>query len=326
MGYPANRPRRLRENDKIRNMVRETNLTLQDLIYPIFVNAGKNIKEPVPSMPGVYQLSIDYALEEVSEVEELKIPAVLLFGIPEKKDAFGSEAYQEEGVVQRAVRSIKEKHPDLYIITDVCLCGYTDHGHCGVVKEGRVLNDPTLELLGKIALSHARAGVDMVAPSDMMDGRIGFIRSLLDANDLQETAIMSYTAKYSSSFYGPFREAAHSSPQFGDRNSYQMDPANTKEAVKEAELDIGEGADILMVKPALPYLDIIKLLKDKFNYPIAAYNVSGEYAAIKAAVEKGWLDEKKVVLEMLTGIKRAGADMILTYFAKDAAVWLQSSK
>lgn len=326
MGHPIIRPRRLRGNNKLRDMVRETKLSIHDLICPIFVCAGENIKSPVPSMPDVYQISIDYALKEAAEIEELGIPGILVFGIPEKKDAFGSEAYHEEGVVQRTVSRIREKYPDLYIITDVCLCGYTDHGHCGIVERGKVLNDPTLEILKKIALSHARAGADMVAPSDMMDGRVSSIRRLLDANDFQETAIMSYTVKYSSSFYGPFREAAHSSPQFGDRNSYQMDPANAKEALKEAELDIQEGADILMVKPALPYLDIIKLLKDNFNYPVAAYSVSGEYASVKAAAEKGWLDEKKVVLEILTGIKRAGADMILTYFAKDAAYWLQSDK
>jgi porphobilinogen synthase len=319
MEFPAYRPRRLRRNEKIRALVRETSLSPENLIYPIFVGPGKNKAQPVSSMPGVAQLSVDLAVKECEEVQALDIPAVILFGIPEHKDSAGTEAYADGGIVQQAIRAIKEKTPGLLLITDVCLCEYTDHGHCGVIKNGDVDNDSTLELLAKEALSHARAGADIVAPSDMMDGRVGVIRQSLDQNGFEQIAIMAYAAKYASGFYGPFREAAESTPQFGDRRSYQMDPANADEALREVELDIREGADIVMVKPAMAYLDIVYRVKQKFGYPVAAYNVSGEYSMIKAAGQNGWIDEERIMLEVLFAIKRAGADMILTYFAKDVA-------
>jgi porphobilinogen synthase len=304
-------------------LIRETSLEPRSFIYPLFIGPGRDKALPVASMPGVYQLSVDRAVDECSEVRALGIPAVILFGLPEHKDALGSEAYADSGIVQQAIRAIKEKHPELLVITDVCLCEYTDHGHCGVIQNGDVDNDSTLELLAKEALSHALAGADMIAPSDMMDGRVGAIRKALDANGFQQTPIMAYAAKYASGFYGPFREAADSTPQFGDRRSYQMDPANADEALREVELDIREGADIVMVKPALAYLDVIYRVKQKFGYPVAAYNVSGEYSMIKAAGEQGWIDEPRIMLEILFAIRRAGADMILTYFAKDAARLLQ---
>ncbi len=324
MEFPRYRPRRLRRNEKIRAMVRETSLSTKNLIYPLFVGPGKDKAYPVSSMPGVAQLSVDRAVRECEEANALGIPAVILFGIPEHKDAAGSEAYAERGVVQQAIRAIKEKVPDLLVITDVCLCEYTDHGHCGVIKNGDVANDSTLELLAKEALSHARAGADIVGPSDMMDGRVGAIRRSLDDNGFTHTAIMAYAAKYASGFYGPFREAADSTPQFGDRRSYQMDPANADEALREVEMDIREGADIVMVKPAMAYLDIVYRVKQKFAYPVAAYNVSGEYSMIKAAAANGWIDEERIMLEVLYAIRRAGADMILTYFAKDAAKALRT--
>jgi porphobilinogen synthase len=316
------RPRRLRMNSILREMIRETSLDVSDLIYPLFVVPGDNIKEEIDSMPGIYHFSIDLLVEEVKEVRDLGIPAILLFGVPSYKDELGSEAYSEEGIVQKAVREIKEKVPEIVVITDVCMCGYTTHGHCGIVENGQVLNDKTVDYIAKIALSHVEAGADMVAPSDMMDGRVAAIRKLLDSKGFVNTPIMAYSAKYASSFYGPFREAANSFPQFGDRKSYQMDYGNSNEALREIALDIEEGADIVMVKPALSYLDIIRRVKDNFNIPIAAYNVSGEYSMVKAAAKMGWIDEKSVVLEILTSIKRAGADIIITYFAKDVAKWL----
>jgi porphobilinogen synthase len=324
MEFPFYRPRRLRRTENLRRLIRETILTVDHLIYPLFVVPGKGVKNPVASMPGVFQLSIDELMEEVGSVVRLNIPGILLFGLPRHKDARGSEAYAEDGSVQEAVRAIKDKHPELVVITDVCLCEYTDHGHCGLLSGHEVDNDATLDLLAKAALSHARAGADIVAPSDMMDGRVGVIRQALDENDFDQVAILSYAAKYCSGFYGPFREAADSAPKFGDRRAYQMDMANSDEALREVELDIGEGADIVMVKPALPYLDIIRRVKDELDRPVAAYNVSGEYAMIKAAAAQGWLDEKRVMMESLTSIRRAGADFILTYFAKDAAELLQS--
>lgn len=319
MQFPVYRPRRLRRNERLRALVRESSLSPDDFIYPLFVGPGKDSVKPVSSMPGVAQLSVDRIVKECQEVDSLGIPGVILFGIPEHKDALGSEAYQESGVVQKAIREIKERVPSLLVITDVCLCEYTDHGHCGVIKGGDVDNDSTLEILAREALSHAKAGADMVAPSDMMDGRVGAIRKILDQNSFQQVAIMAYAAKYASAFYGPFREAAESTPQFGDRRSYQMDPGNADEALREVELDIREGADIVMVKPALAYLDIVYRVKQKFGYPVAAYNVSGEYSMIKAAGKNGWIDEQRIMMEVLVSIKRAGADMILTYFAKDAA-------
>jgi porphobilinogen synthase len=319
MEFPIYRPRRLRRNERLRELVRETSMSPRNFIYPLFVGPGKNKVRPVSSMPGVAQLSVDRAVTECEEVKSLGIPAVILFGIPEHKDSAGSEAYADSGVVQQAIRAIKEKVPGLLVMTDVCLCEYTDHGHCGVIKNGDVDNDSTLELLAKEALSHARAGADIVAPSDMMDGRVGAIRKTLDQNGFNQIAIMAYAAKYASGFYGPFREAAESTPQFGDRRSYQMDSANADEALREVELDIREGADIVMVKPAMAYLDIIYRVKTKFGYPLAAYNVSGEYSMIKAAGQNGWIDEPRIVMEVLLAIKRAGADMILTYFAKEAA-------
>lgn len=320
MAFPVQRMRRLRRNETIRRMVRETAVTVNDLIYPLFVIYGREKRIPVNSMPGVFQMSCDILREELREIHSLGIPGVLLFGIPEHKDALATAAYDDKGVVQEATRIIKDSFPDLLVITDVCLCEYMDHGHCGIVdKDGEINNDATLELLAREALSHARAGADIVAPSDMMDGRIGYIRQVLDENGFAGTAIMSYAAKYASGFYGPFREAAESAPQFGDRRSYQMDPANGREALREVELDIAEGADIVMVKPALAYLDIITRVRERYDHPLAAYNVSGEYSMLKAAAANGWLDEKRVMLEILTGIKRAGADIIITYSAKDAA-------
>jgi len=300
-------------------MVRETTLTSDDLILPLFVSFGEGIKKPITSMPGHFQLSVDNLEGEIKEIKDLGIPAVILFGIPEKKDETGSGASDPDGPVQRAIKFIKDKTPELVVITDVCMCEYTSHGHCGVIKDKDVDNDETLKLLSSEALSHARAGADMVAPSDMMDGRVEAIRTILDGNGFSCTPIMSYAAKYSSAFYGPFREAAESTPQFGDRRSYQMDPPNSEEALREVALDIEEGADIVMVKPALPYLDIIRRVKDTCGYPVAAYNVSGEFSMIKAAAEKGWLDGERAMMESLVSIKRAGADMILTYFAKEAA-------
>ena len=321
--FPTMRPRRLRDNAVIRSMIRENRLMVSDMVYPMFVIYGTGIKNSVDSMPDIFQFSVDRLLEEVEQVVDLSIQAVLLFGIPEKKDECGSGAYDNNGIVQQAIRAIKAKYPKLLVIADTCLCEYTSHGHCGVVKDGRILNDPSLELLAQTALSQAKAGADMIAPSDMMDGRIGFIRRVLDENDFEHIPLMAYSAKYASSFYGPFRDIAGSAPQFGDRRGYQMDPANRQEALREVELDIQEGADIVMVKPALAYMDVIREVKDKYNIPIAAYNVSGEYAMVKAAHKNGWIDERRVVMEILTGFKRAGADMILTYHAKDAARWLK---
>ncbi|HAO92868.1 MAG: delta-aminolevulinic acid dehydratase [Deltaproteobacteria bacterium GWC2_56_8] len=323
MNFPFYRPRRLRKTETIRNMVRETNLTPNDLILPLFVTFGKNVRKPISSMPGQFQLSVDNIVKEAKEVKGLGIPAIILFGIPEHKDAEGSSAFDPKGPVQEAIKAIKNKVPSLAVITDVCMCEYTSHGHCGIIKGKDVDNDATLELLSNEALSHAEAGADIVAPSDMMDGRVAAIRDMLDENNFSHIPVMSYAAKYASAFYGPFREAAESTPQFGDRRSYQMDPGNTDEAMREVALDIEEGADIVMVKPALPYLDVIRRIKEEFGYPTAAYNVSGEYSMIKAAAEKGWLDGERAMMESLTSIKRAGADMILTYFAKDAAKVLQ---
>jgi len=311
--------RRLRQNENLRRMVRETYLSVDNLIYPLFVTFGKGVKDEIAAMPGTYRFSIDMLLKEVKEITGLGIPAVILFGIPEEKDDVGSEAYNPDGIVQRAIKEIKSAAPDLIVITDVCIDEYTTHGHCGVVRGNEVLNDPTLELLSKMALTHARAGADMAAPSDMMDGRVGAIRKTLDEKGFSDMPIMSYSAKYASAFYGPFREACDSSPKFGDRKSYQMDVGNSDEALREVALDIEEGADIIMVKPAMAYLDIVRRVKDEFKIPVAAYNVSGEYSMVKAAAEKGWIDEEKIMMEILSNIKRAGADMILTYFAKDAA-------
>jgi porphobilinogen synthase len=319
MNFPIYRPRRLRRNEKLRNLIRETTLEPRNFIYPLFVGPGNDKAQPVASMPGIAQLTVDRAVDECREVSALGIPAVILFGIPECKDAAGSEAYDDRGVVQQAIRAIKETVPELLIVTDVCLCEYTDHGHCGVVRNGDVDNDATLELLAREALSHAGAGADIVAPSDMMDGRVAAIRKILDENNFTGTPIMAYAAKYASGFYGPFREAAESTPQFGDRRSYQMDPANAEEALREVELDIREGADIVMVKPALAYLDVIYRVKQKFGYPLAAYNVSGEYSMIKAAGQNGWIDEPRIMMEVLYAIRRAGADMVISYFAKEAA-------
>ncbi len=325
MFQPLYRPRRLRLNENIRRMVRETKLSPDDFIYPLFVCHGKGVKKEIGSMPGNYQQSIDNLVKDCEEVKDLGIPAVILFGIPEHKDEVGSEGYSDDGIVQHAIKAIKNKMPDLTVITDVCLCEYTSHGHCGVIKNGTVENDATLELLAKEALSHAKAGADMVAPSDMMDGRVGAIRETLDEHGYFDVPIMAYAAKYASAFYGPFREAAESTPQFGDRRSYQMDPPNSREAMREVALDIEEGADIVMVKPALAYLDIIYQVKQQFNLPVAAYNVSGEYSIIKAAAKMGWIDGERAMMESLISIKRAGADMILTYFAKEAAKALQKS-
>jgi porphobilinogen synthase len=325
MTFPIERPRRLRGSEAIRGLVRETRLSTSGLIYPMFVCTGTGVRNEVSSMPGVFQQSADRLVEECREVESLGIPAVILFGLPEKKDEKGTEAYAATGVVQRAIEAIRKAKLKLLVITDVCLCEYTSHGHCGVVENGEVQNDATLELLAAEALSHARAGADIVAPSDMMDGRVAAIRQTLDLHGLSSVPILSYAAKYCSGFYGPFREAAQSAPQFGDRRSYQMDPANAREALREVGLDIAEGADMVMVKPALAYLDIVRQVRDRFDVPVGAYNVSGEYAMVKAAARNGWIEEKRVVLEILTGITRAGASFILTYHAKDVARWLRSS-
>ncbi|NIO00779.1 MAG: porphobilinogen synthase [Candidatus Latescibacteria bacterium] len=322
MFNPYFRPRRLRQNENIRRMVRETALSINDMVYPLFVTEGKGVKNPVNSMPGVCQLSTDLLVDEVREVNTLGIPAIILFGIPAKKDPMGSDATSDEGIIQRSVRAIKDAVPEMYVITDVCFCEYTDHGHCGAIVNGELDNDATLEMLGRQVVTHAKAGVDMVAPSGMIDGMVGAIRDALDENNYANIPIMSYAAKYASAFYGPFRDAAESTPQFGDRRSYQMDPANAREALFEVELDVAEGADIIMVKPAMPYLDIIARVRQEIDLPVAAYNVSGEYSLVKAAGQLGWVDEKRVALEMLTSIKRAGADIILTYFAKEAAGWL----
>ena len=319
MYFPAYRPRRLRRNSNLRKLLAETKLSVDDFIYPMFVRPGKNKKVSVSSMPGIYKQSIDNLIKEIREVKKLGIKAILLFGIPERKDEMGTEGYDENGIIQKAIREIKKKVKDIIVITDVCMCEYTSHGHCGIIKDGDVDNDETLQYLARMSLSHAQAGADMVAPSDMMDGRVGVIRDELDANGFSSIAIMSYAAKYASAFYGPFREAAESPPQFGDRRSYQMDPPNVREALREIELDIEEGADIVMVKPALAYLDVIRAAREEFDHPIAAYNVSGEYSMVKAAGKLGWIDEELVMMEVLTSIKRAGADLILTYFAKDAA-------
>ncbi|MDD2585465.1 MAG: porphobilinogen synthase [Syntrophomonadaceae bacterium] len=318
--FPTLRMRRLRSNETIRSMVRETELSVNDFIYPLFVVYGRDKKIPIPSMPGIYQFSVDKLKDEILELKELGVPSVMLFGIPETKDSMGSSGYQDNGVVQEAVKLIKDTAPELMVITDVCMCEYTDHGHCGLIDaDGTVNNDASLELLAKEALSHAKAGCDMVAPSDMMDGRVGFIRKCLDDNNYSQIPIMAYSAKYCSSFYGPFRDAADSAPKFGDRKTYQMDPPNILEALREVSLDIQEGADIVMVKPAMAYLDVIKAVKEKFGYPTTAYNVSGEYSMIKAAGACGWIDEQRVMKEVLTSIKRAGADLIISYFAKDIA-------
>jgi porphobilinogen synthase len=323
MSFPKHRPRRLRRSEALRSLVRETRLTTAGLIYPMFVCPGTKVRTEVSSMPGVYQQSVDQIVEECREVEALGIPGIILFGLPESKDARGTSSTSAQGVVQRTIEAVRKAKLKLLVITDVCLCEYTDHGHCGVIENGEVANDPTLVILAEQAVSHARAGADIVAPSDMMDGRVAAIRAALDENKFADIAILSYAAKYCSGFYGPFREAAQSTPQFGDRRSYQMDPANAREALKEVALDLEEGADMVMVKPALPYLDIIRRVRDTFDVPVGAYNVSGEYAMVKAAAQKGWLDEQRVVLELLTSIQRAGAEIILTYHAKDVARWLK---
>ncbi len=319
MYFPSYRPRRLRRNENIRRMVRETHLRVDDLIYPMFSAFGENIKKEIPSMPGIYQQSIENIVAEAQEVYELGIPAVILFGIPETKDAVGSDAYCATGIIQNTIRAIKKAVPKLIVITDVCMCEYTDHGHCGIIKDGDVENDSTLELLAKEALSHAQAGADIVAPSDMMDGRIAALRDILDENGFEHIPVMSYAVKYASAYYGPFRDAAESTPAFGDRRTYQMDPANRMEALREANQDVAEAADFLMVKPALAYLDILRELKDNFDLPLVAYNVSGEYSMIKAAAAKGWIDGERVMMETLIGMKRAGADLIITYHAKEVA-------
>jgi len=316
------RLRRLRRTEGLRRLVREHSLSVDDLIYPLFVTHGQGVKEPVPSMPGVFRYSVDRLAEELEEIAALRIPAVMLFGIPASKDPLGSGAYDDEGEVQRATRLIKRDYPGLVVVADTCLCEYTDHGHCGVVRGTEIENDASLELLARTAVSQAAAGADVIAPSNMMDGFVWAIRRALDAHGYQHVPIMSYAVKYASAFYGPFRDAAGSAPQFGDRRSYQMDPPNLREAVREAAEDVAQGADVLMVKPGMPYLDVVRVIRDTFDLPVAVYNVSGEYAMVKAAAQKGWIDEKRVVLEMLTGMKRAGADMILTYHAKDAARWL----
>lgn len=323
MYFPAYRPRRVRVSENLRRLVRETKLDVDDLIYPLFVVHGKGVKKEITSMPGNFHFSVDKLVEEAKEVESLGIPAVILFGLPKEKDEKASEAYAEAGIVQQAIQAIKKETQDLLVITDVCLCEYMSHGHCGIVKDKEIANDASVELIAKAALSHAKAGADIVAPSDMMDGRVLAIRATLDEGGFEQVPIMSYAAKYASSFYGPFRDATESTPQFGDRRSYQMDPPNALEGLREVALDIEEGADIVMVKPALSYLDVIYQVKQEFGYPVAAYNVSGEYSLVKAAGAKGWVDEKKVAFEILTSIKRAGADMILTYFAKDASKWLE---
>ncbi|HLA79165.1 MAG TPA: porphobilinogen synthase [Vicinamibacteria bacterium] len=322
MSFPDERPRRLRKGERLRAMVRETRLSPEQLIYPLFVVPGEGVRREIASLPGCYHLSVDQAAREAQEVESLGLAGVILFGLPEGKDPLGSQGYADDGVVQQAVRAIRSAAKDLLVVTDVCLCEYTSHGHCGVIEGEEVRNDATLRLLAKMALSHVRAGAQVVAPSDMMDGRVGAIRKALDQDGFADTAILSYAAKYASGFYGPFREAADSAPQFGDRRGYQMDPANVREALREVRLDLEEGADILMVKPALPYLDVIRAVRELCDRPVAAYNVSGEYAMIKAAAERGWIEERRVVLETLTSIRRAGADVILTYHAKDFARWV----
>src|SRR5512138_2744691 len=319
MFYPTFRARRIRGKEVFRRMVRETTLSANDLIYPMFSAFGTGIKKEISSMPGIYQQSIEHIVAEAQEVHELGVPAVILFGIPETKDAVGSDAYAEHGIIQETIRALKKQIPGLAVITDVCMCEYTDHGHCGIIKDGDVDNDATLELLARQALSHARAGADLVAPSDMMDGRVAAIRRELDGNGYSHLPILAYSAKYASAFYGPFREAAQSAPRSGDRRGYQMDPANGDEALREVELDLEEGADIVMVKPALAYLDVIRRVKDRFAVPVAAYNVSGEYACLQAAARNGWLDGERAMMEVLTSIRRAGADIILTYHAREAA-------
>jgi porphobilinogen synthase len=319
MFFPQFRARRIRGKEVFRNMVRETSLSVNDLIYPMFSAYGKGIRKEVSSMPGIFQQSIEYIVEEAQAAHEQGVPAVLLFGIPKKKDAVGSGAYARDGIIQETIRALKKGVPGLAVITDVCMCEYTDHGHCGIIKDGDVDNDATLELLGKEALSHAHAGADMVAPSDMMDGRIAAIRETLDKNGFNHLPVMSYAVKYASGYYGPFREAAESTPQFGDRRSYQMDPGNRLEAIREAQMDVEEGADILMVKPGLPYLDIVREMRNEFNLPVAVYNVSGEYSMIKAAAKMGWIDEDRVTMETMLSFKRAGADLILTYHAVEVA-------
>lgn len=323
MQYPQLRLRRRRSNQSIRELLQETRIQIEDLIYPLFVCAGANRRQPVESMPGVFRFSRDLLLDEVSRARDEGILALLLFGVPETRDELATAAYDEQGVVQGAVRLLKERFPELVVITDVCLCGYTDHGHCGVVRNGVIVNDETLPLIARTAISHAQAGADLVAPSDMMDGRVKAIRDILDENGFSGVGILSYAAKFASAFYGPFREAAGSAPSFGDRRSYQMNPANRREALEEVLLDLAEGADLVMIKPALAYLDVIREVRERVLCPLAAYNVSGEYAMIKAAAAKGWIDEKAVVMETMTGIKRAGADLIITYHARDVARWLQ---
>jgi porphobilinogen synthase len=323
MSFPTHRPRRLRRTEALRNMVRETLLSTAGFVYPMFVCPGSGVRNEISSMPGIHQQSVDKIVEECREVESLGIPGIILFGLPETKDARGTSSLHSDGVVQKAISAIRKANLKLLVVTDVCLCEYTDHGHCGVLEHGDVANDATLEILAEQALSHARAGADIVAPSDMMDGRVAAIRGKLDDHKFENIPILAYAAKYCSGFYGPFREAAQSAPQFGDRRSYQMDPGNAREALKEVALDLEEGADMVMVKPALPYLDIIRMVRDEFDVPVAAYNVSGEYSMVKAAVQKEWVEEKRVVLEILTGIQRAGADIILTYHAKDVARWLK---
>ncbi|MFH1078700.1 MAG: porphobilinogen synthase [Pseudomonadota bacterium] len=319
MNFPDYRPRRLRKNENFRRMIRETKLSVDDLAYPLFVVPGKDRKKPISAMPGNFQMSVDHLIKEVQKTNEMGIPAVLLFGIPDKKDETASGAFTKDGIIQQALLRIKDKVPDILVITDVCLCEYTSHGHCGMIEKGDVDNDMTLEVLAETAVSHARAGADMVAPSAMMDGQVAAIREGLDETGYEHIPVMAYSAKYASCFYGPFREAAESAPQFGDRKTYQMDPANSDEAIREITLDVAEGADIIMVKPALPYLDIIRRAREEFDLPIAAYNVSGEFAMIKAAANLGWLDGERAMMEALTSIKRAGADIILTYFAQEAA-------
>lgn len=322
-GFPTVRPRRLRQKSALRRLVRETSLSASDFIYPLFMVHGRGARREVPSMPGVFQLSVDMLAREAETLLELRIPAVMLFGLPAEKDPIGRENFADDGIVQQAIRALRQAGPELVVMTDVCMCEYTDHGHCGVVEAEQVLNDPTLEILGRVAVSHARAGADVVAPSAMMDGQVRAIRQALDEAGFLNTPILGYSAKFASAFYGPFRDAADSPPQFGDRSTYQMDPANGREALREISLDVAEGADMIMVKPALAYLDVIHQARVTFpDLPLAAYNVSGEYSMLKAAARLGWLDEKRVALESLTAIKRAGADMILTYWAKDAARWL----
>jgi porphobilinogen synthase len=324
MTFPTVRLRRLRTTANLRAMVRETTLSPANFIYPLFVVHGRDVYEEIPSMPGVYHQSIDRLTREIDELSALRIPAVILFGVPTHKDPLGEENFAHDGIVQQAARAIKQANPDILVMTDVCMCEYTDHGHCGIVRDGEILNDETLDILGKVAVSHAEAGADVVAPSGMMDGMVGAIRAALDHAGHSQVSILSYAVKYASAFYGPFRDAAQSAPAFGDRRSHQMDPANVREAMREAQLDVDEGADMLMVKPALAYLDVIRRVRERYDLPLAAYNVSGEYSMIKAAAARGWLDEQRVTLETLTAIRRAGADLILTYHAKDAARWLEA--